>query len=98
VLVALTAPPTGPAGDRLVRSMREISPLSFPDDDAVEFHPTHGEWIATLARHGLTVTALHELYAPDDTEDERRWDWMTVEWARRWPVEELWVARLSDRS
>lgn len=98
VLVALTSPPTGPVTDRLVRSLREISSLQFPEDDAIEFHPTHGEWIATLARHGFTVSALHELYAPEDVQDERRWDWMTVDWARRWPVEELWVARLSDRS
>jgi SAM-dependent methyltransferase len=95
VLVALASPPTGPVTDRLVRSQREIARLRFDDDDAVEFHLSHGEWIATLARHGFTVTALHELYAPDHAEQERRWDWMTVDWARRWPHEELWVARLS---
>jgi len=98
LLVALTTPQSGPVGDRLVRSMHEIARLRFDDDDAVEFHLSHGEWIATLGRHGFTVTALHELYAPDHADDERRWDWMSVEWARRWPLEELWVARLSARS
>jgi SAM-dependent methyltransferase len=95
LLVALASPPTGATGDRLVRSMRDIGSLSFDDDEAVEFHLPHGEWIATLGRHGFTVTALHELYAPDDAQDEERWDWMNVDWARRWPIEELWVARLS---
>jgi SAM-dependent methyltransferase len=98
VLVALVSPSSGPVGDRLVRSLREIRTMRFDDDDAVEFHLAHGEWVATLGRHGFTVEALHELYAPEDVQDEQRFDWMTVEWARRWPLEELWVARLSDRS
>ena len=92
VLVALTSPLTGPIGDRLVRPQREISPLRFDDDDAVEFHLAHGDWIATLTRHGFTVTGLHELYAPDGAEPNRH-DWMTPEWARRWPIEEIWTSR-----
>ena len=64
LLVALTAPPSGPNSDRLVRGQREISPLRFEDDDGVEFHLAHGDWIALLARHGFAVTGLHELYAP----------------------------------
>jgi len=96
VLVALTAPPSGPNGDRLVRGQREISPLRFEDDDGVEFHLAHSDWIALLSRHGFTVTGLHELYAPDDAEPTRH-DWMPVEWGQRWPVEEIWTARLSGR-
>jgi SAM-dependent methyltransferase len=98
VLVALVSPSSGPVGDRLVRSQREISRVQFDDDDAVEFHLAHGDWIATLARHGFTVEALHELYAPEHARDEQRFDWMTVDWARRWPLEELWTARLSAGS
>jgi SAM-dependent methyltransferase len=94
VLVALTAPPTGPCGDRLVRDQRGLRVLTFPDDDGIEFHISHGEWIALLGRHGFAVTALHELYAPPDAEPTK-YDWMTVEWARRWPVEEIWTARLT---
>ena len=94
VLVPLTAPPSGPNGDRLVRGLREISPLRFEDDDGVEFHLAHGEWIALLGRHGFAVTALHELYAPEGAEPTK-YEWMTVEWARRWPVEEIWTARLT---
>ena len=81
-----------------MRSQREIARLQFDDDDAVEFHLAHGDWIATLARYGLAVAALHELYAPDEVEDEARFDWMTPDWARRWPLEEIWVARLSAGS
>jgi SAM-dependent methyltransferase len=92
VLVALTSPSSGPIGDRLVRSLRDIHRLQFDDDDAVEFHLSHGEWIALLARHGFTVTALHEIYAPAGA-DESRWEWMTREWTERWPLEEIWIAR-----
>jgi SAM-dependent methyltransferase len=97
VLVALTAPPAGANTDRLVRGQREISPLRFDDDDAVEFHLSHGEWIALLRRHGFTIDALHELYAPAGAEPTR-FNWMPLDWARRWPVEEIWAARLSARS
>lgn len=93
VLVALTARPEGPNGDRLVRPLRAISPLRFDDDEAIEFHLAHGEWVALLLRHGFEITGLHELYAPDDAEPTQ-WDWMPVEWAQRWPVEEIWTARL----
>jgi len=93
VLVPLTAPPSGPNGDRLVRGLREISPLRFEDDDGVEFHLAHGEWIALLTRRCFTVTGLHELYAPAGAQQPRA-DWMPVEWAQRWPVEEIWTARL----
>jgi SAM-dependent methyltransferase len=93
VLVPLTAPPSGPNVDRLLRGQREISPLRFEGDDAVEFHLSPGDWIALLRRHGFTITGLHELYAPDDAEPTR-YDYMPVEWARRWAVENIWTARL----
>lgn len=49
-------------------------------------------WEAEAANY---VEPAHELYAPDGAEPTR-YDWMTVEWARRWPIEDLWTARLSD--
>jgi SAM-dependent methyltransferase len=92
LLAALCIPDTGPATDRLLRDQLGLRAVSYPDDDAVEFHLAHGEWIATLARHGFAVEALHELYAPDGA-DPSRFEWITPAWARRWPVEEIWVAR-----
>jgi SAM-dependent methyltransferase len=91
LLMALCAPDVGAAGDRLLRDQRGLKVVSYPDDDGVEFHLAHGEWIATLVRHGFTVTALHELYAPDGAQ-QTKYEWVTPEWARRWPVEEIWVA------
>ena len=91
LLVALTAPESGPCGERLVRSQRGLHSLTWPDEEGVEFHLPHGEWIALLRRHGLTVTGLHELYAPEGAAPTR-FDWLTVDWARRWPLEEIWTA------
>jgi SAM-dependent methyltransferase len=96
LLVALTAPTDGgPNADRLLRGPREIATMRYEDDDSVEFHLSPGEWIAELARTGFTVTALHELYAPEGA-PPTRFDWMPSEWAARWPVEELWTARLAS--
>jgi hypothetical protein len=63
-------------------------------DGSVEFHLPHGELIALLARSGFTVEALHELQAPEGT--TTRFTYVTAEWARRWPSEEIWVARLRE--
>jgi SAM-dependent methyltransferase len=89
---ALCSPDTGTASDRLVRDQRGLREVTYPGDDGIEFHLAHGDWIATLSRHGFAVEALHELYAPEGAEPTR-YEWVTPEWARRWPVEEIWRAR-----
>jgi hypothetical protein len=66
--------------------------LEWDDDDpSVEFHLPHGELIALLRTTGFTVEALHELQAPADATS--RFEFVTLEWARQWPCEEIWVAR-----
>ena len=95
LLVALTGPADGtPVGDRLVRGQREIGMLRYEDDNSVEFHLSPAEWVAALGRHGFALTALHDVYAPDGAAPTR-FDWMPHEWARHWPVEELYTARLT---
>jgi SAM-dependent methyltransferase len=91
LLVALTAPDRGPCEDRLVRPQRGLHALSWPDEEGIEFHIPHGEWISVLRRHGFTVTGLHELYAPEGA-GPTRFEFVTVEWAHKWPVEEIWTA------
>jgi predicted ATPase len=39
--------------------------------------------------------ALHELYAPADAQTHQYYDIATAQWARQWPVEDLWTARLT---
>ena len=97
LLIALCAPDSGPATDRLVRDQRGLRELTYPGEEGIEFHLSHGDWIATLTRHGFAVQALHELYAPEGAEPTR-YEWVTPQWARRWPVEEIWSATRSARA
>jgi hypothetical protein len=64
----------------------------------IEFHPSHGEWIRILGANGFVVEALHELYAPAGAETHEYYDIATAQWARQWPVEDLWAARLGRES
>ena len=91
LLIALTTPDEGAATDRLLRDQRGLKEVTYPDEDGVEFHLAHGDWIATLAPPRLRVDALHELYAPDGAQ-QTKYEWVTPEWAHRWPVEEIWTA------
>jgi len=82
---------TEPAGDRLVRSSFELGRMVWPDEPGVEFHLTHGEWIRRLRANGFEVQDLIEVRPPVDA--ATRYPFVTREWARRWPCEEVWKAR-----
>jgi hypothetical protein len=41
------------------------------------------------------VEALHELYAPADVATRAYYDVATAQWARQWPAEDRWAARLA---
>ncbi len=90
-LLLLCSPDSGPAGERLVRDQFDMKRVEFDEDDSVEFHLPHGELIAVLRRNGLVVEELRELRAPEGG-DPGRWDFVTLDWARRWPSEEIWRA------
>ena len=49
--------------------------------------------IELLRTHGFEVEALHELRPHLEAVDPSYYDYVTVEWARSWPAEEIWVAR-----
>jgi SAM-dependent methyltransferase len=93
VLAMLTLPDeeNGVAGDRLVRPYFGMHRFEWSDDDSVEFHLPHGEVIALLRRCGLQVQELIEVQPPADA--TTRYRHITLEWARRWPCEEVWKAR-----
>jgi SAM-dependent methyltransferase len=65
--------------------------FEWPGDDGVDFHLPHGEMLRVLRATGFEVEALHELRAPDGPEETRFF--IARSWARRWPCEEVWVAR-----
>ena len=81
-----------PAGDRLLRPTFGMHRFEWPDDDSVEFHLAHGDWIRLLRDHGFDVEDLIELRAPEHAAAKEAF-FVTPEWARSWPSEEVWVAR-----
>jgi SAM-dependent methyltransferase len=92
LLMACTPESGERAGDRLVRDYF-TSPVREYPDGVVEFHLTHGSWIEILNAYGFVVERLVELRPPHGTQP--RFDFVSIEWARRWPSEEIWVARKS---
>jgi len=81
----------GRVGERLVRPLFGMHTVSWPDDDSVEFHLPHGEMIALLRSCGFEIEELIEVRPPADA--ETRYPWIDLEWARRWPGEEVWKVR-----
>jgi SAM-dependent methyltransferase len=65
----------------------------FDQWDGVEFHLAHGDWIRLLRSCGLEIEDLVELQAPADAETHPHYGYVTAEWGRRWPAEEIWLAR-----
>ncbi len=79
-----------PATTQLVRPHFGMYRLEWPDDPSVEFHLGHGDWIRLLRANGFEVTDLLEL-RPSETATTR-YPFVTLEWARNWPCEEVWKA------
>jgi SAM-dependent methyltransferase len=77
--------------ERLSRPQRGLHRVDW--GDAVEFQPPHGELIRILRRNALEVEDLIELYAPVAAEQHPYYDYVSPEWASKWPAEEIWKAR-----
>jgi SAM-dependent methyltransferase len=80
-----------PAGDRLLRDYFGMHRIEWPNDPSVGFSLGYGDWIRLLRGAGFDVVDLVEVQAPEGA--TTRFDYVTPEWARRWPSEEIWRAR-----
>jgi SAM-dependent methyltransferase len=94
-LVYLTAPadPEAQVGTELLRDMFGMYRMQWDGATGIEYHLAHGEWIRLLREHGFELEALHELRPQPGAVDPSYYDFVTVEWADKWPAEEIWVAR-----
>ncbi len=92
-LLMLTMPDddSAPAADRMLRPYFGMHRFEWPDDDSVEFHLGTGDMIRLLRRCGLEVEDLIELRPEEGA--ATRYPYVTLDWARRWPAEEVWKAR-----
>ena len=76
----------------LVRPYFDNYRVTYSDEpDSTEFHPTHGETIEILLQSGFVLERLIELRAPAGS--TTAYDWADLDWATRWPTEDVWVAR-----
>ena len=92
-LLVLCFPEVGedPAGTELIRPQFGLHRLQWPDDDSVNFYLPHGETIRLLRENGFEVEELIEVQPPEDSSS--RYTLATLEWARKWPTEDVWKAR-----
>jgi SAM-dependent methyltransferase len=92
-LSILCSPDEGKPSEALLRPQRGLGRLEWPGELGVEWQLPHGELFRLLRRTGFDVLDLVELYAPDDAVDHPYYDTFSAEWSRKWPVEEIWVAK-----
>jgi SAM-dependent methyltransferase len=78
--------------DRLVRDYFGIHRFEWTDWPSVEFHLGYGDWIRLLRANGFEVEDLIEVRPPAGATTVFD-DVVTLDWARRWPCEEVWKAR-----
>jgi SAM-dependent methyltransferase len=80
--------------DRLCNGYFDLE--RFEGADTVDFQLPYGDWIRLFRAHGLVVEDLIELRPPADAETS--YDLVPLEWARRWPAENIWKVRKSAGS
>jgi len=79
------------ATDRLLRPAFGMNRIEWPGDQGIEFNLSHSDWIRLLRRSGFEIEDLVELRPPAGA--TTRFRFVTFEWARQWPSEEVWKAR-----
>ncbi len=80
-----------PATDRLLRPYFGLHRLEWESDVSVNFHLGYGDWIRLLRANDFEVENLLELRPAEDA--TTTYPFVTLDWARKWPSEEVWIAR-----
>ena len=75
----------------MLRPLRGLLRLEWSSDDSVNFALSHGDWIAVLRANEFAVEGLRELWPAEDS--STTFPYVTLEWARQGPSEEVWIAR-----
>jgi SAM-dependent methyltransferase len=77
---------------RLVGDYFGMHRFEYAGDEPVEFNLPYGEWIRLFRESGFRVESLLEIRPPEGAESTYRTAEET-EWARSWPMEEIWRCR-----
>jgi SAM-dependent methyltransferase len=93
-LAHLCFPDVGEITMELQRPYFGLGRVEWPgENEGVEYQLTHGDWIALLRDSGFEVERLVELQAPPEATTHPFYSDIPADWARKWPSEEIWVAR-----
>lgn len=63
-------------------------------EGTIDFSLPHGEWIRLLREHGFVIEDLIELQPPEGAASTYT-EFVPYSWARQWPAEQIWKARLA---
>jgi SAM-dependent methyltransferase len=94
-LSILCATDAGPVSEALQRPQRGLGRLEWPGEEGVEWQLPHGELIRLLRRTGFDIVDLVELYPPANAVEHSYYITSSLDWARKWPCEEIWVVKKS---
>ncbi len=94
-LSVLCSTDEGAVSETLQRAQRGLGRLEWPGEVGVEWQLPHGEPIRLLRQTGFDIVDLVELYPPSDAVVHSYYITSSLEWARKWPCEEIWVVKKS---
>jgi SAM-dependent methyltransferase len=99
-LVILCSPDDEEAAavETLQRPQFGMHRFEWSESSGVEYHLGHGDWVRLLRANGFELLDLIEIQAPAGAETHPHYAYVTAEWARKWPSEEIWRARLRHPS
>src|SRR6266850_3547264 len=89
----LASPDVGDVTEHLERPQKDMYRFEWPEEIGVEFHLTHGAWIDLLRANGFEIERLIDVYANAESTRHDYYGYVSPEWARKWPPEEIWTAR-----
>ena len=93
-LSILCMPDTGRVQERLQRPQLGMNRMDWPGEPETEFQLAHGDLIRLLRKSGFELLDMVEIFASADATNHPFYgEYMSVEWAQKWPSEEMWRAR-----
>lgn len=84
----------GAATAEMQRDYFGMHRIEWNEDEPIEFFLNTGDMMRLLKSNGFEIEDLIEIQAPEGA--STRYEYMTYEWAHRWPSEEVWKARKRD--
>jgi len=87
----ICSPNTGTAQEKLLRPWFGMHVFEWSSSEPVEYHLNHGDMFKLLLQTGFSVENFIEIQAPENA--KTRNEYVSAQWARKWPSEEIWVAK-----